>query len=82
MSNVVDLFATEKRINAKECIQGRVDELDEDDSFTDALVVTYGADGISLRSNAGGYADIVMLLEMVRQTVVNMHMYGAEDDEE
>ena len=82
MSNVVDLFATEKRINAKACIQGRVDELDEDDSFTDALVVTYGEDGISLRSNAGGYAEIVMLLEMVRQTVVNMHMYGAEEDEE
>ena len=81
MTNVVDMFATEKRVSAKECIQGRVDELDEGDTFTDALVVTFGADGISIRSNAGGYADIVMLLQMVQQTVVSMHMYGVEDEE-
>ena len=43
--------------------------------------MTFGADGISIRSNAGGYADIVMLLQMVQQTVVSMHMYGVEDEE-
>ena len=80
MSNVVDIFNTPARVNAKATIQGRVEELDEDDAHTDALVITFGSDGLTIRSNAGGYADILMLLQMVQQTVVNMHMY--EEDEE
>ncbi len=80
MSNVVDIFNTPARVNAKATIQGRVEELDEDDAHTDALVITFGADGLTIRSNAGGYADILMLLQMVQHTVVNMHMY--EEDEE
>lgn len=80
MSNVVDMFNTPARVNAKATIQGRVEELDEDDAHTDALVITFGSDGLTIRSNAGGYADILMLLQMVQQTVVNMHMY--EEDEE
>jgi hypothetical protein len=81
MSNVVDLFNNPPRVNAKATIQGRVEELDEDDTHTDALVITFGADGLTIRSNAGGYEDILMLLQMVQQTVVNLHMYGGEDDE-
>ena len=50
MSNVVDMFNTPARVNAKATIQGRVEELDEDDAHTDALVITFGSDGLTIRS--------------------------------
>jgi len=82
MSNVVDLYPESKRINAKECLQGRVDELLEDDDFTDVLVLTFGEDGMAIRTNAGGVAECVLMLEMFKGTLINMHMYDGEDEYE
>ena len=76
MSNVVDMFDVPKRKNAKECLQGRVDELDEDDSFTDVLCLTFGEDGMAIRTNAGGVADCITMLEMFKRIMLDMHMYG------
>jgi len=81
MSNVVDLYPESKRINAKACLQGRVDELLEDDDFTDVLVLTFGEDGLAIRTNAGGVAECVLMLEMFKDTLIKMHMYDEEDDE-
>lgn len=81
MSNVVDMFNTPQRVSAKETIQGRVDELEDGDTFTDALVITFGADGLSIRSNAGEFPDILMLLQMTQQTIVNMHMDQGSEEE-
>lgn len=81
MSNVVDMFNTPQRVSAKETIQGRVDELEDGDTFTDALVITFGSDGLSIRSNAGEFPDILMLLQMTQQTIVNMHMDQGSEEE-
>lgn len=80
MSNVVELHPQEKRINAKECLQGRVDELQEDDDFTDVLVLSFGEEGMAIRTNAGGVAECVLMLEMFKDTLINMHLYDEDDD--
>jgi hypothetical protein len=80
MSNVIDLFDKTGRINAKKCLQGRVDELEEDDDFTDVLVLTYGADGMSIRTNAGGMAETMLMLDMFKHTLIDFHLWSEEDE--
>lgn len=80
MSNVIDLFEKPTRVNAKECLQGRVDELEADDDFTDVLVLTYGADGMAIRTNAGGIAETMLMLNMFNHTLMNFHLESEEDD--
>ena len=84
MSNVVDLYPEHKRINAKACLEGRVAEMQEDDDFTDVLVLTFGEEGLAIRTNCGGIAESVLMLEMFKDTLVKMHMYDEdyEDDYE
>lgn len=80
MSNVIDLFEKPVRINAKECLQGRVDELEAEDDFTDVLVLTYGADGMAIRTNAGGIAETMLMLDMFKHTLMGFHLESEEDD--
>ena len=80
MSNVINLFDQPVRVNARACLQGRVDELEEDDDFTDVLVLTYGADGMAIRTNAGGIAETMLMLDMFKHTLMNFHLESEEDD--
>lgn len=82
MGEVVDMFGGTPRKNAKECLQGRVDEIDEDDSFTDVLCLTFGEDGMSIRTNAGGVTDCITMLEMFKRVLLDMHMYGDYYDDD
>lgn len=84
MSNVINLFGdTEvERMNAVAVLQGRIDELDADDTFTDVLIVTYGEDGIAIKTNCGGLAETNIMLDMVKSQLVQMVMFGDEYDGE
>lgn len=73
-----------KRKNAYQCLKGRLDELDQDDEFTDVLIITYGEDGMAIRTNAGGVAECLMITQMMQHAFLNDAVYGdyyGEDDE-
>lgn len=81
-NNVINLFEEERRIPAKECLAGRVEELDEADTFTDVLVITYGEEGLAIRSNAGGFAEVNLLLDITKSTILTGIIYDDEDEYE
>ena len=92
MSNVHNLFGgptgdgpeLPKRKSAYECLQGRLEEMDPADEFTDVLIVTYGADGMAIRTNAGGVAECMMITNMMNHAFLNDAVYGdfyGDDDE-
>lgn len=83
MSNVINLFGEDQeRITAADVLNSRAEELGEDDEFTDVLVITYGADGLAIKTNAGGFAEANIMLDMVKSQIVGMVMFGEEDGEE
>jgi len=83
MSNVINLFGEEpERRKAVEILLERADELDADDDFTDVLILTYGEDGLAMKTNAGGVAEANIMLDMVKQQLVQMLMFGEEDGDE
>ena len=83
MTNVINLFGEpEKRIKAVEVLTARAAELAEDDEFTDVLIVTYGEDGLAIKTNAGGFAEANIMLDMVKAQLVGMVMFGEDDGEE
>lgn len=82
MSNVIELFKEEKRMTAVEILEERAAELETDDDFTDVLVITYGADGLMIKTNAGGFAEANIMVDMVKSQLVTYAMFGEGDDEE
>jgi len=82
MTNVVNLFEEEKRRTAVDSLTERAEELDPEDEFTDCLIVTYGEDGLAIKTNVGGLAESNIMLDMVKQQLVTMLMFGDGDGEE
>lgn len=82
MSNVINLFEEEKRRTAVEILTERAAELDPEDEFTDVLILTYGEDGLAIKTNTGGLAEANIMLDMVKQQLVTMLMFGEDDGEE
>ena len=81
MSNVINLFEEEKRRTAVEILTERAAELDPEDEFTDVLILTYGEDGLAIKTNTGGLAEANIMLDMVKQQLVTMLMFGEDDGE-
>lgn len=82
MSNVINLFEEEKRLTAVETLTARAAELESDDEWTDVLIVTYGEDGLAIKTNAGGFAEANIMLDMVKSQLIAMLMFGEDDGEE
>ena len=83
MSNVINLFGeAPERIKAVEVLTARAAELDPEDEFTDVLIVTYGEDGLAIKTNAGGFAEANIMLDMVKAQLVSMVMFGEDNGEE
>lgn len=81
MSNVINLFEEEKRRTAVEILTERAAELDPEDEFTDVLILTYGEDGLAIKTNTGGLAEANIMLDMVKQQLITMLMFGEDDGE-
>ena len=81
MSNVINLFEEEKRLTAVETLTARAEELENDDEWTDVLIVTYGEDGLAIKTNAGGFAEANIMLDMVKSQLIAMLMFGEDDGE-
>lgn len=82
MSNVINLFEEEKRRTAVEILTERAAELDPEDEFTDVLILTYGEDGLAIKTNTGGLAEANIMLDMVKQQLITMLMFGEDDGDE
>ena len=83
MSNVINLFGEEpERRTAVDILTERASELDAEDGFTDCLIITYGEDGLAIKTNTGGLAEANIMIDMVKQQLVTMLMFGEEDGEE
>ena len=83
MTNVINLFGDEpERRKAVEILRERADELDAEDDFTDVLILTYGEEGLAIKTNAGGMAECNIMLDMVKQQLVTMLMFGEDDGDE
>ena len=83
MTNVINLFGDdEKRRTAQELLLERAAEMEADDEFSDVLIVTYGEDGLAIKTNVGGLAESNIMLDMVKQQLVTMLMFGDGDGEE
>lgn len=79
MTNVINLFEDEApRRNAVEILEERIAELDVDDEWTDVLIITYGEDGLALKTNAGGMAEANIMIDMVKNQLIAMLMFGEE----
>ena len=77
MTNVINLFEEEApRRNAVEILQERITEMDADDEWTDVLIITYGEDGLALKTNAGGMAEANIMIDMVKNQLIAMLMFG------
>lgn len=83
MSNVINLFGDEpERRPAVEILRERADELSEDDEFTDVLIITYGEEGLAIKTNAGGLAEANIMLDMIKQQLITLIMFGEDDGDE
>lgn len=83
MTNVVSLFGEEEsRRTAYDLLTERAEELSKEDEFTDVLIITYGEDGLTLKTNVGGLAESNIMIDMVKQQLVQMLVYGDDDGEE
>jgi len=82
MSNVINLFEEEKRRTAVDILAERATELDAEDDFTDCLILTYGEDGLAIKTNVGGLAEANILIDMVKQQLITMLMFGEDDGDE
>jgi hypothetical protein len=82
MTNVINLFGDEpERRTAVDILRERADELDAEDEFTDCLIITYGEDGLAIKTNTGGLAEANIMIDMVKQQLVTMLMFGEDDGE-
>ena len=82
MTNVINLFGDEpERRTAVDILRERADELDTEDEFTDCLIITYGEDGLAIKTNTGGLAEANIMIDMVKQQLVTMLMFGEDDGE-
>lgn len=83
MTNVINLFGEEeKRRTAVEILRERAEELGDEDEFTDVLIITYGEDGLAIKTNVGGLAESNIMIDMVKQQLVTMLMFGEDDGDE
>lgn len=83
MTNVINLFGDEpERRPAVEILRERADELGEEDEFTDVLIITYGDDGLAIKTNAGGLAECNIMIDMIKQQLVSMIMFGEDYGDE
>ena len=83
MTNVINLFGDEpERRTAVDILTERADELTADDEFTDCLIITYGEDGLAIKTNTGGLAEANIMIDMVKQQLVTMLMFGEDDGDE
>jgi hypothetical protein len=83
MTNVINLFGEEpERRKAVEILTERAAELDAEDDFTDVLILTYGEEGLAIKTNTGGLAEANIMLDMVKQQLVTMLMFGEDDGDE
>lgn len=71
---------TPARKTAIEVLRERVDELTPDDEFTDALVITFGEDGVGVRTNLNGPAEVNYLLDITKMIMVDIAFTGGEDE--
>jgi hypothetical protein len=82
MTNVINLFGDEpERRTAVDILRERAEELDAQDEFTDCLIITYGEDGLAIKTNTGGLAEANIMIDMVKQQLVTMLMFGEDDGE-
>ena len=83
MSNVINLFGEEpERRTAVDILTERAEELAPEDEFTDCLIITYGEDGLAIKTNTGGLAEANIMIDMVKQQLITMLMFGEDDGEE
>lgn len=76
---VVSLFGEEAlRKTAYECLAGRLEEIEEGDQATDVLILTMDHEGSAIRTNCGGIAESLLMLETFKSMFLSMHMYPEE----